>query len=68
MQSNSITPGLYYRGSSHGAALKIAFKHAKMEKLKNENSKKRPTEAPTPHQYTRIYRIYEYGLHKASGV
>ena len=39
-----------------------------MEKLKNENSKKRPPQAPTPHQYPGIYRIYEYGLHKASGV
>ena len=55
-------------GSKWPTALKIAFKHAKMEKLKNENSKKRPPQAPTPHQYPGIYRIYEYGLHKASGV
>ena len=39
-----------------------------MEKLKNENSKKRPPQAPTPHQYPGIYRIYEYRVHKASGV
>ena len=39
-----------------------------MEKLKNENSKKRPPQAPRPHQYPGIYRIYDYCLHKASGV
>ena len=55
-------------GRNQPYGLLIAFKHAKMEKLKNKNLKKRPPLAPTPHQYPGIYRIYEYGLHKASGV
>ena len=55
-------------GRNQPYGLLIAFKHAKMEKLKNKNLKKRPPLAPTPHQYPGIYRIYEYRLHKASGV
>ena len=55
-------------GSKRPAPVQIAFKHEKSEKSKNENAKKRPPQAPTPHQYPGIYRIYEYGLHKASGV
>ena len=55
-------------GSKRPAPVQIAFKHEKSEKSKNENAKKRPPQAPTPHQYPGIYRIYEYTFHKASGV
>ena len=47
----------------------IAFKHAKMEKLQNENSKKkRPPQTPKPHHYAGIHRIYTYALHKPCGM
>ena len=55
-----------------GINLPTAPKNGTVNMRNPENSKKRaqkrPPQAPTPHQYPGIYRIYEYGLHKASGV
>ena len=36
--------------------------------MKNDDSKNGPAQSPTPHQYPGIYPIYEYVVHKASGV
>ena len=55
-------------GRNQPYGLLIAFKHAKMEKLKNKNLKKRPPLAPTPHQYPGIHRIYTYALHRPCGM
>ena len=55
-------------GGNQPYGLLIAFKYAKMERLKNKNLKKRPPKSPTPNQYPGIHRIHTYALHKPCGM